>query len=212
MTGDGSSTTSNANSMVARSISSSEDRPARGSTAGVCHPKDDRNRLLFEFIRFVEYWRPSHVVFENVTGLWFRGQVVLREALARIAALGYNVDCQVLHAEAFGVPQRRRRLIVQASLDTLPVWPMPWRQTADPAYRRLQTQHAPQAAPAPFTVDEALGDLPLDTVNEPTDLAPMSAAPRSDLARWMRGLIPLGALVPTQPLVAPNEQTALFAA
>jgi DNA (cytosine-5)-methyltransferase 1 len=187
--------------------------PCQGfSTAGVCVPDDPRNRLLFEFVRCVEHWRPRHLLVENVIGLWFRGRAVLNDALSRLAALGYHLDSQVMHAEAFGVPQRRRRLIVQGSLDSTPTWPTPWRQTVDPCYRQLQKQHAPGTAPAPFSVDDAIGDLPDQPDSNPAEQVAITAAAPSDLARWLRGELSLEKMLPTYACLTMPPELTLFAA
>ena len=187
--------------------------PCQGfSTAGVCVPDDPRNRLLFEFVRCVEHWRPRHLLFENVTGLWFRGRTVLDEALRRLAAVGYHLDRQVLHAESFGVPQRRRRLIVQGSLDSMPTWPTPWRQTAEPCYRQLQQHHAPPSAPSPFTVGEAISDLPDEPASRKGELVVAATTAPSDLARWLRGELGLDEMLTTDAPPAMTGELTLFAA
>lgn len=88
--------------------------PCQGfSVAGARDPKDERNQLFREFVRFAKILKPWFVVGENVPGV-----VTLDggsfHALIRdeFAAAGYrNISTQVLEAAEFGVPQLRPRAI-----------------------------------------------------------------------------------------------------
>lgn len=77
----------------------------------------ERSGLWFEFHRVIEECRPRWVVVENVPGLLSSQEggdftVVLRG----LDELGYCVAGRVLDAQYFGVPQRRRRVFLVASL------------------------------------------------------------------------------------------------
>lgn len=77
---------------------------------------DFRNDLVFEYLRFVETFLPKAVMMENVPALAKDGRIT--KVLARLAELGYTIDdstVQVQDAAEFGVPQRRRRMILLAS-------------------------------------------------------------------------------------------------
>ena len=162
--------------------------PCQGfSTAGWCAPEDPRNDLLGNFIDLVGTLQPTHVLLENVTALLWRGRLQLDAALGRLSGLGYQTRHAVLHAEAFGVPQRRRRLVVVATRGASPpAWPEPWRQTVAPAYRRLQPMHADDA-PAPHTVRDAIADLPVKPALSSTALVPYARPTSSPLQAWFRG-------------------------
>jgi DNA (cytosine-5)-methyltransferase 1 len=68
--------------------------------------------LLFEFVRFVREFRPKAVMLENVPRL---SQDPRIHTLSRkLAKLGYTCSRNVLDAAAYGVPQRRKRLILIA--------------------------------------------------------------------------------------------------
>jgi len=75
--------------------------------------RDPRNNLVFEFLRFVRVLRPRAIMMENVPALRKnRRFFLLCKALRR---LGYSFQHRVLNAADYGVPQRRRRLILLAS-------------------------------------------------------------------------------------------------
>jgi DNA (cytosine-5)-methyltransferase 1 len=72
--------------------------------------KDPRNDLLSEFLRFVRGLRPKAVMLENVPGL--AADRRFSGFRAELEALDYHVDHRILDAADYGVPQRRRRLIL----------------------------------------------------------------------------------------------------
>jgi len=74
---------------------------------------DARNDLVLEFVRFVRDFLPRAVMFENVPRL--RLDPRFRALLIDLDRLDYQYDFDVLDAAGFGVPQRRRRLILVAS-------------------------------------------------------------------------------------------------
>jgi len=75
--------------------------------------RDGRNDLVLQFERFARGLRPKVVMLENVPGL--RNDRRLRHLTRTLRQLGYVVTSGVLDASRFGVPQRRRRLILIAS-------------------------------------------------------------------------------------------------
>lgn len=76
-------------------------------------PRDERNDLLFEFLRFVEEFKPKAIMLENVPGL--ARNYRFREFTRSLRDLGYQLNYSVLNAADYGVPQRRRRLILLAA-------------------------------------------------------------------------------------------------
>ncbi len=75
--------------------------------------RDRRNNLIREMLRFVRAFRPRAVMMENVPRLAKHKRFAeLRRGLER---LGYVVNWDVKDCADFGVPQRRRRLILLAS-------------------------------------------------------------------------------------------------
>lgn len=73
---------------------------------------DDRNDLVFDFLRFVEGFLPKTVMMENVPALITDSRM---ETVCRaLRELGYSGEPRILDAADFGVPQRRRRMILMA--------------------------------------------------------------------------------------------------
>lgn len=91
--------------------------PCQGfSTVGIGDPKDKRNFLFREFIRIVKITNPLYVVIENVTGLLAKKNEKTLESIFKIfIKMGYTLDVQVLSAEEYGVPEKRRRTIIIGS-------------------------------------------------------------------------------------------------
>lgn len=74
--------------------------------------EDSRNDLVFEFLRFVGALRPKAVMLENTPGLARDRR--MNEFLRQLFDLGYEGDYRVLNAANYGVPQRRRRVMLLA--------------------------------------------------------------------------------------------------
>ncbi|MCI0329763.1 MAG: DNA cytosine methyltransferase [candidate division Zixibacteria bacterium] len=75
---------------------------------------DSRNRLIVDFLRLVEETKPKTVMLENVPGLLRHWRFnVFKKSLKE---LGYKLDYKIVNASDYGVPQRRKRLLLMASL------------------------------------------------------------------------------------------------
>ena len=75
--------------------------------------KDSRWDLIDEFLRFVIDGRPEIVSMENVPALG--NEEIYRKFKDVLERLGYRIDDGILSCEHYGVPQRRRRLVLLAS-------------------------------------------------------------------------------------------------
>lgn len=72
--------------------------------------EDPRNKLFFEYLRFVELLKPKAVVIENVRGILSRDNGFAKKRIENLLTdLGYNVNDKVLDASEYGVPQKRLR-------------------------------------------------------------------------------------------------------
>lgn len=79
---------------------------------------DPRNDLIDEFARLALALRPKMIMMENVPALVRYEKFT--HFVDRLSAAGYQVITKVLDVSAFGVPQRRKRLILSASRLGLP--------------------------------------------------------------------------------------------
>ena len=69
-----------------------------------------RNKLFFEFIRFVKLLQPQAFVIENVPQILTKDKGFARIAIIDILTQeGYQVNVEVLDASQYGVPEKRRR-------------------------------------------------------------------------------------------------------
>lgn len=91
-----------------------QDLSVAGKRAGLA---GKRSGLFWEICRIIDETRSQTVILENVPGLLSsnngKDMAVVIEALVE---RGYRVGWRVLDAQHFGVPQRRRRVFIVASL------------------------------------------------------------------------------------------------
>ena len=72
--------------------------------------EDERNKLFFEFIRFVEVVQPQAILIENVQGILTKNNGYANKKITELLTKeGYNITSKVLLASDYGVPQNRRR-------------------------------------------------------------------------------------------------------
>ena len=88
--------------------------PCQGfSSAGMKSCDDPRNSLVRHYVRLLEGVRPKWFVMENVEGLLTNdGGVHLRDAVAAFLDAGYAVNVEKIYAQGYGVPQRRKRVLI----------------------------------------------------------------------------------------------------
>jgi DNA (cytosine-5)-methyltransferase 1 len=181
--------------------------PCQGfSTAGKWLTRDERNDLVFAFVAAAERLKPRRVVMENVAALlWRRGRPFLESVRRRLHVDGYRTAVALLHAETFGLPQLRRRLILLASRDGDLLWPGPTHAVSAPAY----PEHQPGLKngverPHARGVLDAIGDLPLAAADDPDAPVPYATDARTPYQRWARGDLTVDELL-LQPDPVPAE-------
>ena len=148
--------------------------PCQGfSLTGPRNFDDKRNKLYLAVLEMVKQYQPKAFVIENVPGMatLYDGQIK-DEILKRFRNMGYNVDCQILCAADYGVPQMRRRLIFMGIRSDIgsPDFPKP--QFTPETYR---------------TCRDALSDLPSLETELGQEEAEYTSEPKTEYQKQMRG-------------------------
>lgn len=77
---------------------------------------DPRRSLLASFGDLVEAHRPDYVFVENVPGMQkVMGSSTLNRFSSKLKRLGYDAEIGIVESQNYGVPQRRRRLVLLAT-------------------------------------------------------------------------------------------------
>lgn len=80
------------------------------------HRSSYTNNLIHDFQRFVKFFRPGHVVVENVPGILNkRNNHILLSFLDFLTFHGYKYEHRIIKTEYYGVPQARKRFVLIAS-------------------------------------------------------------------------------------------------
>lgn len=88
--------------------------PCQGfSVQRIGEDSDSRNELVLLYGKLIDEVRPMFFVMENVSGIQGkRGKAILSELISKMELIGYNVHKQLMDAESYGVPQRRKRIVL----------------------------------------------------------------------------------------------------
>lgn len=123
---------------------------------------DERNQLVFHFLRIIDELKPKYFVMENVKGMVTgKHKQVIAEVIELVTKMGYQVTdpYQVLNAFHYGVPQDRERLFLLGSRQNCDPSAYPTPQTKPAKTKRKLTSTIQNLPPTP-TVADALFDLP----------------------------------------------------
>jgi DNA (cytosine-5)-methyltransferase 1 len=107
--------------------------------------KDPRNKLIYEFFRFVVGLQPVTFILENVPAL--QNYIDFKNVYRELENLGYLMTVKIVDVAKFSVPQRRKRLIMIGSL--------------------FNVIALPEGSKQILTVRDAIGDL--ETTDKTTD-------------------------------------------
>ena len=131
--------------------------------------ENPKNWLFKQFLRCAKLVMPNWIVIENVKGLVnMKNGFFLEEILNDLKNLGYKTSYKVLNAVNFGVPQKRERIFIVASL-------------------KNRNFKFPEPNKDEFiTVADAISDLPFLKNGEKNDLMNYKRSPESDYAKKMR--------------------------
>ncbi len=102
--------------------------PCQGfSLAGRRLEKDYRNELINAYLRFVDIVKPRAILFENVKGFDIgfkqpdgkKGLSYSKFVIQELKKIGYlDASYKIINFSEYGVPQKRQRVIIFASLNT----------------------------------------------------------------------------------------------
>ncbi|PHY94752.1 DNA (cytosine-5-)-methyltransferase [Acetobacter pomorum] len=79
---------------------------------------DERNNLIYDFLRFIEEFEPKSIMLENVPNLQYDKR--FKYICLALKKMEYQIIFKVLDASDYLVPQRRKRLILLASKNFIP--------------------------------------------------------------------------------------------
>jgi len=131
---------------------------------------NENNWLYREYLRLVNEVRPDWVVFENVKGLLETEQGFFLEAVLQgFKKEGYTTSHFILNSADYGVPQKRNRLFIIASLHGVTV------SAPKPTVKKY------------VTVAQALKDLPELENGDSPDEESYSTQARTVYAKALRG-------------------------
>lgn len=150
--------------------------PCQGfSLSGNRDPKDPRNSLFMDYMRFVRDLKPKFFVMENVPGILSavtKKKEVVHKLILKVAdEAGYNVHIFKLTADKYGVPQSRHRVFFIGIRKDLPFAP---------------SKLAPVEIAGRVSIDDAIGDLPVLNAGEGVENAAYPMNPQNDFQKWCR--------------------------
>ena len=153
--------------------------PCQGfSLSGNRDPKDPRNSLFSEFVRFTNQLQPKFFVMENVCGLLSMqtksGELVPDIILNEFEGIGYNAAIYTLCAEKFGVPQMRKRIFFIGVREDL-------------TFNYDQLQPISICSSGSFvSLNSAISDLPQIQSGEGEVVQEYPCPPKSKYQKWAR--------------------------
>lgn len=78
---------------------------------------DERWKLLYSFSSLIKELKPEIISMENVPLIkTFQKGKVFEDFVASLKAVGYHISYDIFNAQDYGVPQRRKRLVLLGSL------------------------------------------------------------------------------------------------
>ncbi len=148
--------------------------PCQGfSLTGPRNFDDPRNKLYLAVLEMVKQYNPKGFIIENVPGMatMYNGQVK-KEVIKRFREMGYNIECKILCAADYGVPQLRKRLVYMGVRSDIGTPQFPEKILTSDQY---------------ITCREAIDDLPSRENELGKEEDQYSSDPHTDYQRMMRG-------------------------
>lgn len=130
---------------------------------------DPRNKLFFQYLRFVKVLRPKAILIENVRGLLTRDKGYAKDRIVKLlSGMGYNVNNTILDSSNYGVPQTRKRAFFVAFR----------KEFKDIIFDFDKIPHLPKV-----TVEDAIGEL---YQLEQGDTTRIPTPPGNEYTRYLR--------------------------
>lgn len=150
------------------------------SLAGNRNTEDARGQLVWQYIKIISEVLPKAFVFENVPGLLSaknsKGEKIVLLLQDAFKKIGYEVSMKVLNAADYGIPQRRKRVVI-VGLKGQKQFSFPPRTHNETGENGLKKY---------VSVEEALGDLP-DATDSENSSTKYIYSPKTEYQRKMRG-------------------------
>lgn len=148
------------------------------SLAGKRNVEDARGQLVWQYIKIIDSIKPKAFLFENVQGLLSaknsNGEKIIDLLKQSFEEIGYTINAQLINAADYGVPQRRKRVLIVGILRGNEfIFPKA-------AYGDVSLGLKPYVS-----VKEAIGDLPKASTNE-NECLKYNIAPFSHYQEQMR--------------------------
>lgn len=148
------------------------------SLAGNRNVEDARGQLVWRYIDIIKHMKPKAFVFENVTGLLSAKNLEKKSIVELLKMafqdIGYTVEMKVMNAAEYGVPQKRKRVII-VGLKGDKKFEFP-----KPTHGDINSGLKPYV-----TVQDALGDLPKAT-NDENESVLYEIEPQNEYQKRMR--------------------------
>ena len=155
--------------------------PCQGfSHAGKRFVDDPRNKLFKHFIEVVAAVKPKVIIMENVEGiLTLKDGEIYKQIIGLFIELGYRTEGRKLLASFYGVPQKRKRVIIISTRNDLRIYP----SNLFPLQTTLQKD-------LQITACEAISDLENIECNEKSKYIVDQNI--SDYVKELRSILPYG--------------------
>lgn len=152
--------------------------PCQGfSYAGKRMIDDPRNFLYKEFVEIVKKIKPKVFLMENVEGILTSNKGKTFESIVNdFSELGFSIHGKKMYAVQFGVPQKRKRVVIIGTRDGIDP------ETCFPKGFLLDEQDY-------TTVDCTISDLPKIKANGGEHITNLNSMSKSEYQKFMRGEI-----------------------
>ena len=165
--------------------------PCQGfSYAGpIKDPKDPRNSLFQNFVKWVEVLQPKVFVMENVRGLLTgkneKGKSVIEIIKNNFREIGYTLIIWELNAANYGVPQSRERIFIVGNKSILKISKPPITHYLPSDKEKLNGKA--RTLKQAINVINAIGDLPKLKAGEGQEETIFTTKPKTDFQIACRG-------------------------